>query len=396
MSFSLAKRLDAVKPSPTLAISAKATALKAQGKDVINLGVGEPDFDTPQFIKDAAIEAMDSGFTKYTAVSGILELRRAICEKLLQDNQLTYTPEQIVVATGLKQALFNFMLAVLNPGDEVIIPAPYWVSYPDMVLIAEAKPVPVVATLANQLKLTADDLSRAITKKTKLIILNSPSNPSGVAYTRDDLHAIAAVLKQHPQILIATDDMYAHIYWGKEPFVNILNVAPELYDRTVVFNGFSKTYAMTGWRLGYAAGNKKIIDAMSMIQSQSTSSANSMAQKAGVAALQGSQACVATMCEAFKQRYEFLYAELSQIPGMVIPKAQGAFYLYPYVQALIDKLGLADDMAFCDYLLDQLGVAVLPGSACGTPGFIRLSFAVDQASLVELVRRFKTAFMTGN
>lgn len=393
MSILLAKRLDAVKPSATLAITAQAAALKAQGKDVINLGIGEPDFDTPQFIKDAAIQAMEAGFTKYTTVSGIIELRRAICDKLLHDNQLSYAPDQIVVSTGLKQALFNFMLAVLNPGDEVIIPAPYWVSYPDMVLIAEAVPVPVVATLANQLKLTANDLARAITVKTKLIILNSPSNPSGVAYTAADLQAIAAVLKDHPHILIATDDMYEHMYWGQEPFVNILNVAPELYERTIVFNGFSKTYAMTGWRLGYAAGPKIVIDAMSMIQSQSTSSANSMAQKAGIAALTGAQTCVATMCAAFKQRYDFLFAELSAISGIIVPEAQGTFYLYPYVQGLIDQLGLADDVAFCAYLLETLGIAVLPGSACGTPGFIRLSFAVSMETLVEVVRRFKTVFM---
>lgn len=389
MTIQLAARLASVKPSATLALNAKANQLKAQGKNIINLAVGEPDFDTPQFIKDAAIKAMQEGFTKYTAVGGILELRQAICEKLKRDNQLDYDPAQVIVSTGLKQSLFNLMLAILNKDDEVIIPAPYWVSYPEMVLIAEAKPIIVNATLENNLRIAAKDLAAAITPKTRMIILNSPSNPSGVVYGKKDLHDIAEVLKVHPQIVIATDDMYEKTYWSNEPFVNILNVAPELKDRTIVLNGFSKTYAMTGWRMGYAAGPIEVIKAMDMIQSQSTSSANSMAQKAALAALQGSQACVTEMAAAFKARYEYLSQALAEIPGMTIPHAEGAFYLYPYVQPLIDRLGLKDDVAFCEYLLSECGLAVLPGSTCGTPGFIRLSFATSMEILQETVARLK-------
>jgi aspartate aminotransferase len=392
MTIALAARLASVKPSATLALNAKANQLKAQGKDIINLVVGEPDFDTPQFIKDAAIAALEAGFTKYTAVNGILELRQAISEKLKRDNQLDYDPAQIIVSTGLKQSLFNLMLAVLNKGDEVIIPAPYWVSYPEMVLIAGATPVIVTAKLENNLRIDAKDLAAAITPKTRMMILNSPSNPSGVVYGKKDLQAIAEVLKAHPHIIIASDDMYEKTYWSHEPFVNILNVAPGLKDRTIVLNGFSKTYSMTGWRLGYAAGPMEVIKAMEMIQSQSTSSANSFTQKAGVVALQGSQDCVQEMAKAFHARYTFLKEALSKIPGMTIPEAEGAFYLYPYVQPLIDRLNLKDDMEFCDYLLSELGLAVLPGSTCGTPGFIRLSFATSREALQQTVTRLKQAF----
>lgn len=393
MAIQLAKRLAAVKPSATLALNAKAKQLIAEGKDIINLAVGEPDFNTPEFIKEAAIEALAQNFTRYTQTGGILELRQAICQKLQRDNQLDYKPEQVIVSTGLKQSLFNLMLATLNPGDEVIIPAPYWVSYPDMVLLAEAVPVFITASLQNNLKLTADALAKAITPKTKMIILNSPSNPSGVVYQREDLQAIADVLKQHPNIIIASDDMYEHIYWGTEKFVNILNVAPELFDRTMVLNGFSKTYAMTGFRMGYGAGPIELIKAMDMIQSQSTSSPNSIAQKAATAALLGPQQCVADMANAFHQRYEYLANELAAIPGIIIPKAQGAFYFYPNVQGLIDRLGLADDFAFSNYLLEELGIAVLPGSTCGTPGFVRFSFAASQRELTETVKRLKAKFL---
>ena len=392
MSIELAHRLSTVKPSATFAVSAKAAKLKAEGKDVINLGVGEPDFDTPEFIKDAALQAMKAGFTKYTAVSGILELRQAVCEKLQRDNQLHYTPDQIIVSTGLKQALFNLMLAVLNPGDEVIVLAPYWVSYPEMVSLTGGTPVIVTATLENNLKITACDLEAAITPRTKLILFNSPSNPSGVVYNREDMQALAEVLRKHPRIVIASDDMYEHMYWASEPFVNILNVAPDLADRTLVFNGVSKTYAMTGWRIGYAAGPVNVIKAMDLIQSQSTSSPNSMAQKAAVAAISGSQVCVQEMAKAFHERYEFLYRELSAIPGFTVPEAGGAFYVYPNVQPLIDKLGLKDDVAFCDYVLEKLYLAVLPGTSCGTPGFIRLSFAAAMPVLFDAVKRLKNHF----
>ena len=389
MPIQLAKRLAQVKPSATLALGAKAAQLKAEGKDILNLVLGEPDFDTPQFIKDAVTEALTQGFTKYTPTAGIAELRKAITEKLKRDNKLDYTSDQILVSSGLKQALFNLLIALLNPDDEVIIFAPYWVSYPEMVLLAEAKPVILTAELKNNLKVTAESLSKAITAKTRLIILNSPSNPTGVVYDRKDLGAIAEVLKQHSQIIIATDDMYEKIYWGKTPFVNILNVAPELTDRTVVLNGVSKTYAMTGWRLGYAAGPQAIIKGMEIVQSQSTSCATSFVQKAAVAAIAGSQTCVTEMAQAFQARYHYLSTALAQIPGMQIPHAEGAFYVYPYVQPLIDQLQLADDVAFCEYLLEKLGIAVLPGSACGTPGFIRISFATSMEILQETVKRLQ-------
>ncbi len=388
MSLKLAHRLSAARPSTTLALGAKAAALKAAGKDVINLVVGEPDFDTPVFIKSAAIEAINQGFTKYTAVAGIVELRQAIRAKLKRDNQLEYQLTQVIVSTGLKQALFNLMFAVLNPGDEVIIPAPYWVSYPEMALLNEAVPIIVTGKLENDLKITAEELARAITPRTKMLILNSPSNPSGISYTRKDLADLAEVLKPHTNIIIATDDMYEKMYWGNEPFTNILNVAPELHERTVVLNGVSKTYAMTGWRIGYAAGPEKLIRAMELVQSQITSGANSIAQKAATAALNGLQDCVTEMMMAFKARYEFLCEQLSSVPGLTIPPATGTFYFFPYVQPLIDRLGLENDEKFSNFLLDELGLAVLPGYTCGTPGFIRISFATSRADLEETVKRF--------
>ncbi len=389
MSLLLAKRLATVKPSATFAVAAKAAKLKSEGKDVINLGVGEPDFDTPQPIKNAAIMAINEGFTKYTPVSGILELRQAVVQKLKKDNALDYDSSQIIISTGLKQALFNLMMAVLNPHDEVIILAPYWVSYPEMVTLFDAKAVIVKSELTSNLKVNAKSLEAAITSKTKMIILNSPSNPSGVVYGKKDLLAIAEILRKHPQIIIASDDMYEQIYWAKEPFVNILNVAPDLYDRTFILNGVSKTYAMTGWRIGYAAGPQAVIKGMDLIQSQSTSGANSIAQKAALEALRGSQEVVKEMANAFHHRYNFLFQELSKLPGVIVPQAGGAFYIYPYVQAVMDKLGVEDDVAFCDYILEKTFVAVLAGSTCGTPGFIRLSFATEMPVLKEAMRRLK-------
>ncbi|KZZ39553.1 pyridoxal phosphate-dependent aminotransferase, partial [Oleiphilus sp. HI0086] len=302
----LSNRVQLIKPSPTLAVTNKANELKAAGKDIIGLGAGEPDFDTPEHIKQAAISAIKNGQTRYTAVDGTPELKGAIIDKFKRDNKLEYTPKQILVSSGGKQSFFNLSLALLNPGDEVVIPAPYWVSYPDMVKIAEGKPVIVETSLDNRFKMTAEQLSAAITDKTKIVVLNSPSNPTGIAYTREELVAIGEVLKQHPEILVVTDDMYEHILWTEQPFVNILNACPELYDRTFVLNGVSKAYSMTAWRIGYAAGPEKAIAAMKKIQSQSTSNPCSISQAAALEALNGSQECITTMVTEFKKRHDYL------------------------------------------------------------------------------------------
>jgi aspartate aminotransferase len=387
LSLTLAHRIQSIKPSPTLAISAAAAALKAEGIDVINLGAGEPDFDTPAHIKQAAIAAIQQGFTKYTAVEGILDLRKAIATKFAQDNQLYYKPDQILVSCGGKQSFFNLAQAYLNPGDAAIIPGPYWVSYPDMVLLAGAKPIIIGTELAQHFKITATQLEKAITPKTRLFVINSPSNPTGVAYTGAELKALANVLLKHPKILIATDDMYEHILWRDEPFVNILNVCPELYDRTIVLHGVSKTYAMTGWRIGYAAGPKTLIQAMCSIQSQSTSNPCSIAQIAAKAALEGDQSCVTQMVQAFKERYDFVVNALNAIPGIECLYADGTFYVFPKVQQLLERLKLKDDVALSEFLLKNAQIAVVPGSAFGAPGYIRLSIANNLENLKESMRR---------
>lgn len=387
MTVLLADRLKVIKPSATLLVSARANRLRSEGLDVINLGVGEPDFNTPEAIKQAAVDAINANFTRYTAVSGIADLKQAICAKLVRDNQLHYTPSEIIVSTGLKQALFNLMLALLNPTDEVIIPAPYWVSYPEMVALAGGTAVIIETTLQQNLKITAAQLAAAITPKTKLLILNSPSNPSGMAYTHAELQQIAEVLRAHPHVYIATDDMYEKIYWGAEPFVNIVTVCPALKPRCIVLNGVSKTYAMTGWRIGYAAACPELIQGMDIIQSQSTSSANSIAQKAAVAALNGPQDCVAEMSKAYQARHQLVYDRLSLMRGVQPLYAQGTFYSFPYVQPLIERLGVKDDVALCELLLNEALVATLPGSACGTPGHIRLSFALGVEALSQALDR---------
>jgi aspartate aminotransferase len=383
---SLAHRLQQVKPSPTLAVAAKAAEMQSRGLDIIGLGTGEPDFDTPQPIKDAAVLAISQGFTKYTAVDGIAELKEAVRNKFKRDNQLSYELSEILISTGGKQSLYNLCQAYLNPGDEVIIPAPYWVSYPDMVLLAEATPVVIETTLAMRFKITPEQLEAAITPKTRLIFLNSPSNPSGIAYTFEELQKLGAVLSRYPDVLIATDDMYEHMLWSF-PFANILNACPELYDRTVVFNGVSKAYAMTGWRIGYAGGPKYLINAMKTIQSQSTSNPCSIAQKAAVAALNGPQTSVTMMCDAFKQRHDRLVEGLSHIEGIDVLPADGTFYLFPSVQSVITRRGFKNDIEFSERLLEEVGVALVPGSAFGTEGCIRLSFATSDANLAEAVKR---------
>ncbi|OIO82159.1 MAG: aspartate aminotransferase [Gallionellaceae bacterium CG1_02_56_997] len=395
--MSLSKRVQAIKPSPTLAVSARAAQLKAEGKDIIALGTGEPDFDTPQHIKDAAIVAINAGFTKYTAVGGTPSLKKAVIAKFKRDNNLTYTAKQILVSCGGKQSFFNLSLAVIDPGDEVIIPAPYWVSYPDIVIIAEGRPVIVEADIEQGFKLTAAQLEAAITPKTKMLVINSPSNPSGAVYTLEDLKALGEVLRKYPRILIATDDMYEHIALIDGKFVNILDACPDLYARTLVLNGVSKAYAMTGWRIGYAAGPEEIISAMEKVQSQSTSNPTSISQVAAEAALNGDQNCLAPMIKAFRERHVFVVNELNKIPGLKCLMAGGAFYAFPDARqaiAALYKKGLikeANDIALSEYLLLEAGVAVVPGSAFGSEGYIRLSFATSMENLTNALARMQKA-----
>jgi aspartate aminotransferase len=395
----LSTRVQAIKPSPTLAVTARAAKLKAEGKDIIGLGAGEPDFDTPQHIKDAAIAAINKGFTKYTAVGGTPTLKAAVIGKFKRDNGLDYTAKQILVSCGGKQSFFNLALAVINPGDEVIIPAPYWVSYPDIVIIAEGKPVIVQAGIEQGFKMTPAQLAAAITPKTKMVVINSPSNPSGAVYTLDDLKALGVVLRKHPNILISTDDMYEHIALTDEKFVNILNACPDLYSRTMVLNGVSKSYAMTGWRIGYAGGPENIITAMENVQSQSTSNPTSISQVAAEAALNGDQGCIVPMLKAFRERHVFVVNALNKIPGVKCIMAGGAFYAFPDVRPAIAKLHqrgtikAATDVALAEYLLESGGVAVVPGSAFGSEGYIRLSFATSMDNLQKALGRLAKALV---
>jgi aspartate aminotransferase len=400
MILELSKRVQAIKPSPTLAVTARAAKLKAEGKDIIGLGAGEPDFDTPQHIKDAAVEAIGKGFTKYTAVGGTPSLKQAIIAKLRRDNGLDYTAKQVLVSCGGKQSFFNLTLALINAGDEVIIPAPYWVSYPDIVLIAEGRPVIVQTGIEQSFKMSAEQLAGAITPRTKMVVINSPSNPTGAVYSLKELQALGAVLRKHPEILIATDDMYEHIALRDEKFVNILNACPDLYARTMVLNGVSKAYAMTGWRIGYAAGPEHIITAMENVQSQSTSNPTSISQVAAEAALSGDQGCITPMLKAFRERHLFVVDALNKIPGVNCIQSEGAFYAFPDVRPVITNLhqrGLikdATDVALSEYLLERVGVAVVPGSAFGSEGYVRLSFATSMDNLRQAIARMSTAFLS--
>ncbi|MGW8247910.1 MAG: pyridoxal phosphate-dependent aminotransferase [Acidiferrobacterales bacterium] len=389
-TIELSERVKRVKPSPTLAVTTRARELKAAGKDVIGLGAGEPDFDTPDHIKQAAIEAIQNGFTKYTAVDGTPDLKKAIIAKFAKDNGLNYQADQILVSCGGKQSFFNLAQALLNSGDEVIIPAPYWVSYPDMVLLADAKPVIVSAGIDQQFKLTAEQLEQVITPKTKLFVINSPSNPTGVSYSLPELEALGEVLRKHPDIVIATDDMYEHVVWGKDPFCNILNACPDLVDRTVVLNGVSKAYSMTGWRIGYAGGPRELISAMKKIQSQSTSNPTSISQVAATAALVGPQDCIQPMVKAFKERHDYVVSELNTIKGVRCLPSDGTFYAFPDMSDAISNLGtFENDVAFAETVLEKTGVAMVPGSAFGAEGHMRLSFATDMDSLKEALSRLK-------
>jgi len=390
--ISLSHRVQRIKPSPTLAVTARAAELRAAGKDIIGLGAGEPDFDTPDHIKQAAIRAIQRGDTRYTAVDGTAALKNAIINKFRRDNGLDYQPDQVLVSCGGKQSFYNLVQALLNPGDEVIIPAPYWVSYPDMVRLADGEPVIIKAGLEQRFKITPEQLQAAITTKTRLVVINSPSNPTGVAYSRDELRALAEVLLQHPQVLVATDDMYEHILWSDEPFSNILNVCEELYPRTMVLNGVSKAYAMTGWRIGYAGGPKQLIQAMKKVQSQSTSNPASISQAAAQEALDGDQSCIAPMLKAFRARHDFVVQALNGIPGVRCAQADGTFYSFPDVSAVIKRLdGVNDDVELAEYLLREAGVALVPGSAFGAPGYVRLSFATSMEVLEDALGRLKRA-----
>ena len=391
MNQTLSERVSQIKPSATVAINARATELRAQGHDIINLSVGEPDFDTPDFIKQAAIQAIQEGFTKYTAADGIAPLKDAIIHKLTADNQLSYESNQIIVSSGVKHALYNLIQALLNEGDEAIIPAPYWVSYPAMVRLADATPVIIEADIKQRFKITPEQLEAAITPKSRLFFLNSPSNPSGMAYTADELKALGAVLKKHPNIIIASDDIYEYILWGMDQYVSILNVCPELTDQTVVFNGVSKAYAMTGWRIGYAAGPQPIIAAMKKIQSQSTTCANSIAQKAAVAALNADKdSFFKPMLKAFKERHDLVYQALGEINRVECLESDGTFYLFPNVSQSIQHLGLENDIALAETLLDKAKVAIVPGTPFGAPGYIRLSCATSVENLTSALARMKT------
>lgn len=383
--------MAAVKPSPTGAVLALATELRAAGRDLISLGAGEPDFDTPAHIRAAAIDAINRGETRYTPIDGTAELKAAIQRKFARDNQLDYPASGIVVTSGAKQALFNLCVALLGPGDEAIVPAPYWVSYPDMVRLADAEPVFVEAGIEQHFRITPTQLEAAITDRTRLLILNSPSNPTGASYTRAELESLGAVIERHPNIVVVSDDIYEHIHWAEEPFTSFATACPALLERTVTTNGVSKAYAMTGWRIGYAAGPQELIAAMKTVQSQSTSNPCSVSQAAAIAALDGDQGCVAEMAQAYRKRHDFVVAALNDIPGFSCRPGEGTFYAFPRVAGALGALGIDDDVGFVEHLLNEADVACVPGSAFGAPGHVRLSFACSMGELETALGRIKQA-----
>jgi len=391
----LSQRVGRIQPSPTLAITSRAKALKAAGRDIIVLAAGEPDFDTPDHIKQAGIDAILRGDTKYTAVDGTPALKQAIIDKLQRDNGLDYTQDQILVSVGGKHSFFNLAQAMLDSGDEAVIPAPYWVSYPDMVQLADAQAVFIHAGIDQGFKITPQQLDTAITANTRLVVINSPSNPTGSVYNRGELEALGNVLRQHPQVIIATDDMYEHILWADEPFCNIVMACPDLYDQTIVLNGVSKAYSMTGWRIGYAAGPKELIEAMKKIQSQCTSNPASMAQAAATTALNGDQSCIVPMLKAFHERHDRVVARLNTIPGFHCLPSLGTFYAFPLVQEAISRLaGINNDVELAAYILDKIEVALVPGSAFGAEAYLRLSYATSMEQLNTALDRLETLFAT--
>ena len=393
MKNPISERVRKVKPSATIAISSKAMEMRSAGVDVISMSAGEPDFDTPEYIKDAAKMAMDSGMTKYTQVDGLPDLKHAIINKFSEDNQLIYDPENILVSTGAKQTLYNLFQAILGPGDEVIIISPYWVSYPDMVLLADAKPVIVDTFQENNFALKINAFADAINDKTKLVIINSPSNPTGITFSRSDYESIGAILQNHPDVYVATDDMYEYIYWGDEPFISFAQACPSLFDRTITINGVSKSYAMTGWRIGYCGGPSDVIGGMKKVQSQSTSNASSISQAAAIAALNGSKDEIYSMVEQYKLRHDYLYTALNDIDGFKTTPGTGAFYLFPDVTNVIEQIGFSDDVELSEYLIEKANVAVVPGSAFGSPGYIRLSYATSLELIKEAVKRISNTLV---
>jgi len=392
LSIHLSNRVRNIKPSQTLAITARAKELREQGQDIIGLGAGEPDFDTPDHIKEAAIQAIRNGFTKYTAVDGTPSLKQAVIDKFKRDNNLHYEMGQILVSVGGKQTSFNLLQALINPGDEVIIPAPYWVSYPDMTLLAEGVPVIVSAGIEQGYKITPAQLQAAISDRTKLLFLNSPSNPTGAVYNREELAALGEVLLQFPNVLIATDDMYEHILWTEAPFVNIVNACPELYDRTIVMNGVSKAYSMTGWRIGYCGGPADLVAAMKKTQSQSTSNACSISQVAAEVALNGDQGCIAPMLHAFKERHDFVVERLNAMEGVDCLASDGTFYAFAdFRKVIAGSNKFNNDIEFADYLLGEAKVALVPGSAFGAEGYMRISYATSMEMLDQALERIASA-----
>jgi len=389
LALRLAERVQRIQPSPTLAVTARAAELRAQGMDVIGLGAGEPDFTTPEPIRAAAKAAIDAGHTKYTPVDGMAPLKKAVCEKFRADNGLEYAPEEVIVSSGGKQVVFNLALALLQEGDQAVIPAPYWVSYPDIVKLAGAEPITIETDDTAGFKITARQLEESLNERTRLLVLNSPSNPTGAVYSEAELEALAEVLRRHPQVVVLTDDIYEKILLGAMPFRNILSVAPDLKDRTLVLNGVSKAYAMTGWRIGYAAGPRELIGAMKKLQSQSTSNPASISQHAALAALESDPDLIRPMVEAFRERHNYVSEALNALPYISCRRAEGAFYLFPSFHYAIDALGLKDDVALATHLLDEARVALVPGSAFGAPGYMRLSFATDLDSLKTAMDRLE-------
>ncbi len=388
----ISNRVDRIKPSATISVSTRAMELKAQGKDIVSLGFGEPDFDTPEHIREAAIQAIREGKTRYTQVDGTPELKDAIMRKFHRDNQLDFEPGQILVSNGAKQSLYNVLVSLLNRGDEVIVPAPYWVSYPDMVKLADAQPAILVGTEEHDFKINARQLRNSLHENTRLIILNSPSNPTGKVYHEDEYRELGEILIDHPRVFIACDDIYEHIYWGDGAYRTLLNVCPELADRTVVINGVSKAYAMTGWRIGYLAGPQDLVAAMRKVQGQSTSCASSVSQAAALAALNGPQDCLEEMRVEYKRRYDFIHAALNEIEGVDCPDCEGAFCAFPSFQGFLDsRTDIRGDVQLATWLLETAGVSTVPGSAFGAPGRLRLSYAANMDYLKDAISRIKKA-----
>ncbi len=393
MSVAVSSRMARVKPSATAMLLARAKALQAEGHDVVSMAAGEPDFDTPEAIKNAARHAIDIGDTKYTALDGTAALKQAIIDKFKNENGLDYAPSQIVVSNGAKQCLFSACMGLLESGDEAIVPAPYWVSYPDMVRLAGADPVIVSTSIDDGFKMTPQQLDAALTDKTRIVFLNSPSNPTGSAYTKEELVALGAVIANYPTLAVLSDEIYEHIYWADEPYTSFAAACPDLYDRTLTINGVSKAYAMTGWRIGYVAGPDEAIRAVRTVQSQCTSNAGSVSQAASVEALSGDQTPVREMCAAYRERHDFVVQALNDIDGFECRPGEGTFYAFPRISGALEQLGYSTDAEFAEMLIEKVRLVTVPGSAFGAPGYLRLSFATSMEELREALSRLKKAIV---